>query len=371
MSATLLSRLRRFWLNVHLWIGAGLFIVLAPLGVSGSVLVYRDATDHALHPERYAVTAGPAALAPSAYFDAAARAFGPGVRPAQLRLPGKAGEPVVVSGRGRPAKPGARPAMLNAWIDPPTGRVLATASPMAGFTRLMHDLHGQMLVPKVGRKVVGWLGVAMLVNCLTGLWLWWPSGGRILKGLRWRRSPSTIMNLHHLVGFWILVPLAVLSATGAYISFPETVRALSGAARPVQGGGPRGAAPLDHPQMTPEAALTRALDGKADARLSSLALPSKGDRPSWRIELRGGGRPQAVMVDDATGEVRPAPPQGGDPMARLMRQVHEGSAPGEPWRVIVFIAGLAPTVLGVTGIVMWLRRRARRRVLHALQPGAA
>lgn len=371
MSAILLGRLRRFWLDVHLWIGAGLFVLLVPLGISGSVLVYRDAVEQALYPQRYAVSPGPATLNPSAYLDAAGRAFGPGVRPAQLRLPDKAGEPVVVSGRGKPARPGARPAMLSAWIDPPTGRVLASSPPLAGLVRLAHDLHGQMLIPQVGRKVVGWLGVAMLVNCLTGLWLWWPRGNKLLKGLRWRRSPSTMMNLHHLAGFWLLVPLAVLSATGAYISFPEAVRAISGTKAP-QGGGPqRGAPPLDHPALTPEAAVARALDGKPNARLVSLSLPSKGPKPAWRIEVAGVGKPQAVMVDDATGAVRPAPPQGGgDPAVRLMREVHEGSAPGQPWRVIVFVAGFAPALLGVTGIVMWLRRLRRRKALHGLQADA-
>lgn len=369
MSATLLGRLRRFWLDVHLWIGAGLFVLLAPLGISGSVLVYREAVEHALYPERYVVSAGPAALTPTAYLDAAAKAFGPGVRPVQLRLPAKAGEPVVVSGRGRPARPGARPALLSAWIDPPSGRVLASSPPLAGLVRLAHDLHGQMLIPQVGRKVVGWLGVAMLANCLTGLWLWWPRGNKVLKGLRWRRSPSTMMNLHHMAGLWIALPLAVLSATGAYISFPEAMRAVSGA-KPQQGGGPgRGAPTLDHPALTPEAAVARALNGRPGMRLVSLSLPSKGPGPAWRIEVGGAEKPQAMMVDDATGAVRPAPAQGGggDPVMRLMREVHEGSEPGEPWRIIVFIAGFAPALLGVTGIVMWLRRLRRQKALHAQQ----
>ena len=39
------------------------------------------------------------------------------------------------------------------------------------------------------------------------------------------------------------------------------------------------------------------------------------------------------------------------------------------WQVIIFIAGIAPTVLGVSGIVMWLRRRTRRK--HLAHPAAA
>ena len=39
MTKSLPSRLRRFWLDVHLWIGVGLFVVLVPLGLSGAALV--------------------------------------------------------------------------------------------------------------------------------------------------------------------------------------------------------------------------------------------------------------------------------------------------------------------------------------------
>jgi hypothetical protein len=47
-----------------------------------------------------------------------------------------------------------------------------------------------------------------------------------------------------------------------------------------------------------------------------------------------------------------------------MRQVHDGADMGLVWRWIITIAGVAPTVLGVTGVVMWLRRRARRRAIR-------
>jgi LPXTG-motif cell wall-anchored protein len=46
-----------------------------------------------------------------------------------------------------------------------------------------------------------------------------------------------------------------------------------------------------------------------------------------------------------------------------MRQVHDGTDTGPVWQWIITLAGLAPAVLGVSGVVMWLRRRARRQRL--------
>jgi uncharacterized iron-regulated membrane protein len=58
----------------------------------------------------------------------------------------------------------------------------------SGILRQLHMIHGSLMIPGVGRQVVGWLGVAMLISSLTGLWLWWPTVGQWTRGLRWRRS---------------------------------------------------------------------------------------------------------------------------------------------------------------------------------------
>ena len=111
----------------------------------------------------------------------------------------------------------------------------------AGAVRWLHVFHGSLMVPGLGRKIVGWLGWAMLVSALTGIWLWWPRNGAVLRAFRWRRAPLTSSNLHHQIGFWISIPLAVLAFTGAWISFPQTFRgvvaAATGAPAPVEKGG--------------------------------------------------------------------------------------------------------------------------------------
>ena len=374
---TLLARLRRLWLDVHLWIGAGLLVALTPLSVTGSILVWHDQLDHALYAQRYATT-GPSASRPiDDYAQAAQAAFGDRAQLTQLRLPQEPGDPVVAVGRleGEPG-PGGRPRTLNAWIDPPTARVLDTAEVAKGFTMVMHRLHGSLLIPEIGRKVVGWLGWAMFVSCATGLWLWWPRHGSFLKGLRWHRGASTLFNLHHLIGFWVCLPLAVLSLTGVYISFPQTSHALFGLpAPPARPTGPGRFAPPIQPKLTLAQAVATAQAEAPGAAVAEVNVPTRGKEPAWRIGLRAPGaeRPKTVQVVDATGAVKAGRDGGGggggpDPVSRLVRQVHDGNEMGIVWQAIIFAGGLAPAVLGVTGIVMWLRRRARRR---AIQHGLA
>ena len=52
MTRSVLARLRRLWLDVHLWIGVGLMVVLIPLSVSGAVLVFHDEIDRTLYAQR-------------------------------------------------------------------------------------------------------------------------------------------------------------------------------------------------------------------------------------------------------------------------------------------------------------------------------
>lgn len=370
MTTTPLARLRHLWLDVHLWIGLGLLVLLIPVSVSGSLLVWHDALDRALYAERYEVSGPDARLPVGAYAEAAAEAFGGRAVLTQLRLPQEAGDPVVAVGRLKgPPGPNGRPRTLNVWIDPPTGKVLATGETARSVTNWLHRLHGTLMIPQVGRKVVGWLGWAMFVSCATGLWLWWPRNGDIAKGLRWRRGSSQLFNLHHTVGFWVCLPLAVLSLTGVYISFPQTSRALFGVESPPPRPGGRFPAPLEAPALTLDAAVAAAQAKAAGAQVVSVSTPSQGKAPAWRVQLRAAGAkdPATFQVVDASGEVKPPRPGGGegpDPLSRWMRRIHDGADMGMLWQTVIFLGGLAPAVLGVTGVVMWLRRRTRRLALQ-------
>ena len=109
MTQSTLGRLRRFWLDVHLWIGVGLFVLLVPLGVSGALLVWHDPLDELLHPHRFEVTDGPA-KSPSALLASARDAFGDRATVSQLRMPEHGEGPVIASARlnGEALKPGQR-----------------------------------------------------------------------------------------------------------------------------------------------------------------------------------------------------------------------------------------------------------------------
>ena len=336
---------RRTWFQVHKWIGLLLAVLIIPISFSGAVLVWHEEIEHRIHPEHFAVTAG-RAIGADGYLVAARGAIGASDRIASLAMPHD-GEAAVVNATAAPGK-GGPPVRTSVYLDPPTGRVMAVARSNVGLLRVLHVLHGSLYVPSVGRQIVGWIGVAMMLSAFTGLWLWWPAMGRWTRGLRWNRHPNVDTNLHHQMGFWIALPLFVLSLTGAWISFPAFFGKLSGEARPAGGGG----RPV--PVAAPRLAVGDVLAAADGAAVTNIAWPTD-KKPAWTLRTAGG----QLLVDDATRAVtrEPAPPSG---VARLMRRVHDGTGMNIVWRVLIFLGGLIPVALAVTGVVMWWRARGWR-----------
>ncbi len=362
--------LRRAWFQVHKWIGLILAILVIPLSLSGALLVWHEPLERALNPGRYAVS-GRTLLPFDRYLIAARAVLKPDDRVATLTLPDHGG-PVVLS--AAPAKAPQRPGpplRTNVYLDPPTARVIDVAFSNAGAYRFVHVLHGSLQIPGVGRTIVGWVGAAMAVSCLSGLWLWWPLTGTVRRGLRWKRQRTVDGNLHHLLGFWIALPLFVLSVTGVWIAFPGVF-----GGRPGGMGGMRNApaSPLARPARSVDRVIATGAE-LAHGTLRSITWPTQ-TQPDWTLTFaRAGTLPVSVKVADDSGTASPAPVRDQGGLARLMRRIHDGEGMGIVWQVIIFAAGIVPAILAVTGIIMWWRARgwrgqvaARRR---ANQPVAA
>jgi uncharacterized iron-regulated membrane protein len=360
MTAPTRSRLRRLWFQIHKWIGLALALLIIPVSLTGSALVWHDWLDERLNPER-AATAAPG-LAPSAYAAAAKRFAGPGERLSSLAYP-REGGPVVATLARTENPAGGRPVRTLLYLDPATARLLDRGASDEGAVRVLHVLHGSLMVPGVGRQIVGWIGVAMLLSSLTGLWLWWPLSGRFTRGLKWRRRATASANLHHQSGFWIALPLAILSFTGAWISFPAFFAALSGdPAGPSMAERMRrmAALPAVETRLSPEEALAAARP-MASGGLVSLAWPGEAE-PKWKIGFARPGGTAEVSVDDRSAAATPPKAPQPETTARLMRRIHDGTGMGVLWQTIIFVGGLVPALLAVTGILMWLEvRRGRLR----------
>ena len=195
------------------------------IGFSGSALVYGDAIDAWLNPQRYAISGARADLSISEYAQRAQKALAAGARITAIRLPDQDEGPIAVLARS-----GDGTALLQrVFLDPPTGRVL-DASSGRDLLAWLHSFHESLTLREYnGREIVGAVGIAMLISSLSGIYLWWPVGGLRRSALGFRRGFALYRNLHYTIGIWGALVLATLSFTGIFLAYPDAGRAAVGA----------------------------------------------------------------------------------------------------------------------------------------------
>ncbi|WP_375273138.1 PepSY-associated TM helix domain-containing protein [Sphingomonas sp.] len=368
-SATLRARIlvRR----VHLWLGMSLGLLFSVLGLTGSALVFYTGIDAALHPVVEARPGDPPPSLTSPIWD---RALATGR--ARWHHPGDKWT-LEVTGAGGPIPARYYPASghghhtdrMMVWFSSDGTRIVR-AEPWGGYLMSwLYQLHMALLAGDLGGQVVGWSGVAMLALLVTGVVAWWPRGSW-RKALAFKRDAvptRRLRDLHKLFGLWSMALLFVLVATGVLLALPPVAQTLLRPA-PIPAPTSRG----DGIQRISIArALATARRVVPDGRIVFVDAPSERATPI-RVRLQVPGDPHTrfpgsyVFVDQGSGrvlavhDVRRA--GTGTRVTSWIRTLHDGTVGGTATRVLAVLLGLVPTLLFVTGVLHWLRRRAAARM---------
>ena len=374
--------IRRFLVLAHRWVGLVLVLPTLCQAITGCFLVLTPVWED-LRPVP-AITDGQAHTASEILAAVAV----PGLIPVRYQPPGEHTPAVVELGA-----PGQRGAQRQLLIDPVSLAVLQTRHPSAVY-RWVHSLHENLLIPAyAGRTIVGWFGMGLLLLALSGVVLWWPL---TLRPGRWRaamtvtkgaRGARLQREVHGAVGFWVSVLLVIMSVTGMAQAFPQTLRSALGLSSPFQNARPGGQRPeaggregrgRQAETLDVDAVIAKATDAVPNGRLIDLRLSTQlGANVFAQLERAGSveGAPAIrVMLDPAGQRVMSVqdPKAGpfGEWLVGWMRAVHFGEAFGWPWRGLVFLTSVALPTLAVTGVTLWLLKRANRRRVQARKQAA-
>jgi uncharacterized iron-regulated membrane protein len=392
---------RRAMFQIHLWCGVIIGLYVALIGLTGSALVFRPEIERALRPHLYVLQAS-AAPATHATLDqmlaTAAKAL-PDWQPMGFeQLPATPlsapTEPVLLYLTARPghavtAPHTFTPDQLLAYFDPRTGTLLGARSRYAGVLGLAENFHYYLLVGQRGYVVNGVLAIAFLGIALTGWVLWWPGIRRVFGALKihglfhsryhhgrrnWKRLN---WDLHSTGGFWTNPALIAVIVTGIFFVFSQPML--------------RAYAWITHTnpavirQWYSEPAAVHAVPGTKPIpqqeawRAASAALPAHTHLGYLSLAVETGAPVEAIAYYDHTAPyAQPIQifinPFNGEPMRRLdsrtlplalrallyVYAIHFGSFAGLVSRVLWFLLGLLPSVLLVTGLILWWNRSLRR-----------
>jgi len=203
------ARYRTIW-RWHFY--AGLFVVpmVLILALTGAAYLFKPQVDR--WEERHfrdLPTAG--SVSPDDQVKAALAAL-PGARLHSYRLPEAESDAVLV----HVALPGKGRAMRDVFVSP-QGKVVGALDPKSRIEQVVQRIHGQLLLGHRGSWIVELAASWAIVMILTGLYLWWPAGRRLV-GVVWPRlaSGSRVFwrDLHAVTGFWVAGLALVLLLTG-------------------------------------------------------------------------------------------------------------------------------------------------------------
>jgi uncharacterized iron-regulated membrane protein len=375
-----MRKLRQTWVTLHRWIGLGAGWLLCVAGLSGSFLVYYPAIDRALNPDWVTPhMAGPAR--PMASVIAAAERTAKG-RFVHSVFPADAQFPVHRVWLTPSASDQAR--MWEVLVDPASARVLGERQAMPAIepgrrnlVNTFYTLHYNLFAGKPGATVVGIVGLFMLVSAGSGLVLWWPRGRKWRQALTFKRGARghrLHVDLHRVAGAYGSAVLLVVAFTGVCLVFPDYVRALSPAqADEAAFPGPRGTMACTSAVGDADCVMQTAVAAIPGSSVRILWLPG-ADGPDWHATLReatgiglAGGKAE-VAVDPATGAITlQTSSSTADAATQFLAwqlPLHNGSVLGNVGRLFVFLAGLLPTVLLVTGYLIYRRKRSAARGRH-------
>lgn len=377
--------MRRTFVLLHRWVALLAGLLLALLGLTGSLMVWQAELDAALNPAWFAREAAcdlPAQ--PVARVLALLGTQAPQARAAIVVAPSTPGAAYQVWERRDPSTSLRR----EHFIDPACGQYLgsrvrgAWRLDRAHAVPLLYELHSRLLAGETGHLVAGVGALVLLGLTLSGLWLAWPkgrAGWRTALAIKTGASPARLwFDMHRALGLW-LAPLAVLlCVTGAALVFGTQARWLVAGVLPTErlarmpAPGPAGAAP----QVPLDDLVQQAQQAFPQARWSRLTLPAGSDAVA-EVRLL---QPQEPRIDTGNTRVRlgaagqvlarydPLQAPAGSVVLDWVFPLHSGEALGLLARLLWSLFGLLPVLLLGTGAWLWWRRRAAAALRQSVAP---
>jgi uncharacterized iron-regulated membrane protein len=378
---------RQLWVIVHRWAGLTIALFLIVAGSTGMLLAFNDELTDLTQPWRTLEAPAPGAklLDPIALNRAAQAAAPAGYAVEGLRLDVEHRRSLSIG--LNPAEGSGKP-YLEASVDPYTARIVHIGEPGAlneGWAQIMpfiYSLHYKLAVDEYGTYAFGIAALIWTLDCFIGFYLtlpvarrrWW---AHWTKSWRLKRpSPSRFrlnFDLHRASGLWLWPILLVFAWSSVGMNLREVydpVMKLFGAESPYQALPDQPPSADFKPDWTAALEAARALAAQAgvtivrenslyfDEAKNAYAYYFRSDRDftddgSWSALLfyPDGKLARTIIADGGLDD------GGAD---NWFMALHMAQVGGLPYRIFVSAVGLLITMLSVTGVFIWMRKRTAR-----------
>ena len=239
----------------------------------------------------------------------------------------------------------------------------------------LFHLHRYLLAGEGGKWVTGMSGFVLFLTSLLGLALWWPKMNwtSFWKSLTVRghmTSRQFNYSFHRAAGFFVTPVLALLGFSGMAMNLPDVVRPVVAAIAPLESKDKLSNSPAEGRKVISiTAAMDAAQRALPEGRISRVNLGTGKVPYELRMrqagEVRKGDGNTRISIDAFSGDIlrlrNPLKTTSGETFFNWLFPLHSGEAFGLPGRVLISLTGIMPLIFMITGLVLWLGRRALKR----------
>lgn len=399
-------RVRQALVLVHRWCGLAMAGFLLLAGLTGSLLAWFDELEGLISPQLHlakppsdnAKTLDPLVLREKVL----ARYPGTDVQGTWLSV--KPGRSLWFFLEARPDPVTGRVAELvndQVFLNPYTGELQGerkVGDISQGARNLMvfvYRLHYSLALDGVGTILFGIVALVWTLDCFVGAYLTFPIRSRGAQPkrpwlarwqtawkVRWRSGSYKLnFDLHRAAGLWLWVMLFLLAWSSVAFNLPQVYRPTMRALLPSQPDMddiPK----LSTPQVTPRVGWIEARDiGRALMAKQAALRGFSVVREDWlsydptravyrysvrsSLDLRERSGETTVMFNADTRKLEalwlPTGAASGDTVGTWLTSLHMAAVWGVPFKMFVCFLGFAVALFSVTGVIIWLKKRAARR----------
>jgi len=401
---------RSFWVWLHRYAGLAMAGFLIVVGLTGSVLAFREEIDAWLNPELLTVAKRDAPLLDPLTLREKAAALHPGALIDSVPLRSEADRAVAFT--HAPGVGHFMSAYVQFYLDPYTGAFLGERPLWSGPTLARRDivsflyrLHFSLSLPwstgSLGGYILGVTALMWTIDCFVSFYLTLPlargKGGEARANRKpWlqRWKPAWLIkwnagfyrvnfDIHRAFGLWTWAMLFVFAWSSVAFNLSEVYRPVMGLAFDMRSASdelPALDTPLERPALSWSDALARgrALMAETAARRGFRVLREESldlDREhgvylmsvhsSWDVSREGA----TILAFDAnTGAFKGQRGIGSEGVGQTITLwlvwLHMAQVFGLPMKIFVCVMGLVIAALSVTGVYLWWKKR-KARLHHA------
>lgn len=372
-----------FFYNAHKIIGLFLGLVFVLIGLSGSILAFREDIDERLNYSLMRIASPPNASFKiiSEIYSSAIQAIPKDAKVERLMMPRHKNAAAILTYIVETDDLDSY--FYEVFINPYTAKVTGQRLKIHGedqfsqpIIQILMAFHWTLLLGANNAYLIGFIGIFFFFSAFAGLYLWWLKNKNWRLGLtvKWQASSERITyDLHKNIGFYGAAFLIIMTATGAAMIFKPVTQKVTSLFSTVSGEPNFGKSKpsAQHKPIHITQAIVIANRIFKDGKIFSISLPNSptgvfivgkmlDSEPNKSRTYRN------VSIDQYSGEILqiqdPDNFTAGEKLFEWLFPVHTGEIFGEYGRPFLLLIGLLPLALFTTGLMRWRQKRHSRKI---------